>query len=231
MIYDLEDKLIILVGDVHGSFYSITELCKQFQNIYILQVGDFGIGFEQNKLKEQRILKNLAESLIRSNNHLFVIRGNHDNPAYFNDQTIEERITFLSDYSILNQNGKKILCVGGGISIDRVHRKIGTSYWVDEVFVLDEQKIVEADVLVTHVAPKEFPLITLQSNSLVKTFCKVDHKLDSDLKRESNLVQSLVNLSKCKKHYFGHFHVSMKYDTSSCIYTCLDIDETKQLEW
>jgi UDP-2,3-diacylglucosamine pyrophosphatase LpxH len=225
----LNNNPIILVGDIHGEFSSIENICRRFSNLNIIQLGDFGIGFTQNKLKEQRILNNLCGTLKRSNNYLYVIRGNHDDPVYFDDRCYDETLTFLSDYSVLTQNDKKILCVGGGISVDRILRKEGLSWWSGEVFNLVPEKIQKADVLLTHVAPTNFPISKEETNPLVLEFAKDDPTLISQLKAEKKLVQELNDLCKPKQHFFGHYHISVKYEVNGVEYRCLDINESSEL--
>ena len=53
----------------------------------------------------------------------YMIRGNHDNPAYFEGTTFSyKRFIAVPDYTILQACNHSILCVGGAISIDRIYR-------------------------------------------------------------------------------------------------------------
>ena len=81
--------------------------------------------------------------LSKANNWIVMVRGNHDDPSYFNKEKIKhERCRTIPDYSIIQACGHNILCIGGAVSIDRNYRKkhdakyhlSGTaSYWADEM--------------------------------------------------------------------------------------------------
>ena len=59
----------------------------------------------------------------QANNWIVFVRGNHDNPAYFDGATFYyKRFIAVPDYTILQACNHTILCVGGAISIDRIYR-------------------------------------------------------------------------------------------------------------
>ena len=155
-------KILSFVGDIHGSFEPTSKFStkiRQKENVIYFQCGDFGIGFGEID-KDIKKLNILDELLQQRNSELYVIRGNHDDPKYFNGSFNQfTNIKFLPDYSILEIQGHKILCVGGAISVDRVFRKEGLSYWKNEPFVLkDDYKELptDCDIIVTHSAPVDF---------------------------------------------------------------------------
>ncbi len=58
----------------------------------------------------------------QANNWIVFVRGNHDNPAYFEGTTFSyKRFIAVPDYTILQACNHSILCVGGAISIDRIY--------------------------------------------------------------------------------------------------------------
>lgn len=79
-----------------------------------------------------------------------MFRGNHDDPAYFQEERVHhERFRCIPDYSVIQACGHNILCVGGAVSIDRDYRKKHdsrnsrsgvASYWTDEMPVYDKEK-------------------------------------------------------------------------------------------
>ena len=81
-----------------------------------------------------------------------MVRGNHDDPAYFNGEKIShERFRTIPDYSVIHVCDHNIFCVGGAISIDRYNRQRDdnrdrisqvASYWPDEVPMLDIMEII-----------------------------------------------------------------------------------------
>lgn len=73
---------MIFIGDTHGirPVFEVIDKNK-IENSNLIHVGDFGLGFEEIT-KDVNNLKILDEMLIETNNYLYVIRGNHDNPIF-----------------------------------------------------------------------------------------------------------------------------------------------------
>ena len=103
MINNIKDnnnyKNLYILGDIHSNFSIINYYLKslKIENSIIIQIGDFGLGFKE---KEER--KNLLElnyKLLENNCMLYAIRGNHDNPEYFNNLNLYSNIILLKDWS------------------------------------------------------------------------------------------------------------------------------------
>lgn len=78
--------------------------------------------------------KKLQKRLASNNCWLVMLRGNHDNPAYFNTIPIKHRrFLTISDYSVIQACNHNILCVGGAVSVDRSYRKSSLKYHHDSV--------------------------------------------------------------------------------------------------
>ena len=249
-------KNVFVLGDIHCSFIVIVNWIKENQitNTILVQVGDFGIGFSNAQADAMRYLDNL---LAETNNILYVIRGNHDNPSCFTgnsnviislfDRTGESDCTdlenairnlkcihLLPDYTVLDINDEKWLFVGGAISIDRRVRVLGTSYWMDEIFVYDEDKLSSMeniDRVITHSSPDFCPPVKL--TPIVYSFAKNDSMLISELLRERKLFTEMFSKLKennnIKGWYFGHFHQSSHIYHGSTEFVGLDINEFKQI--
>lgn len=81
-----EAKNIIICGDIHGEFNSlIYKLCIQYQltDTLLIVAGDCGFGFEKPGYYENVFKRNSAR-LSKANNWIVMVRGNHDDPSYFN---------------------------------------------------------------------------------------------------------------------------------------------------
>lgn len=196
---------LFLIGDIHGlhNFPSITNGMK---GCTFIQIGDFGLGFSSWE-KDYRSLRCLSNKLTVSDCKLLAIRGNHDNPKWFDDSIFFDRITLLKDYSVVVSGDKTLLLVGGGISIDRVSRKNGLDYWIDEPIKYEEEKIIKCDYLITH--PTSTKRIGLPlKGSVVDGWLQKDPNLLQDLIRENDIIDKLLVESKCKCHYYGHMHMS-----------------------
>jgi len=236
----------ITIGDTHGAFnyirYNIKHLC--IENVDMFHVGDFGVGFSNNDSRE---LDNLNSFLESKNIILHVIRGNHDNPLFFNGNFIMSNLKLHKDYTVVDVNGDNILMVGGAISIDRKFRIDEMSryknvkrnielHWPDEVFVLDEAKLSEfRDIkyIITHSAPHFVDPINgfgrLTHGPLVEDFSKDDPYLKAELDEERQNITRMYDILKennnISKWFYGHFHRHniTKYDDTDFI--MLDINE------
>jgi len=224
-------KPIYILGDIHGNFNHLMWKIRndKMKDCIIFQVGDFGIGFT-TEFNDMNTLGLLNRFLIEKNIEMYVIRGNHDNPKFFDGHLINhfENLHLLPDYTVIELAGKKILAVGGAVSIDRkqrlgemqMYRRKGHEtelYWFDELFVLDEEKLKDVegiDVVITHTAPNFcHPTNKLGFGYLVEQFAQDDDKLLEDLVKERNDVTRMWELLKeknpnIKYHFYGHFHAN-----------------------
>jgi predicted phosphodiesterase len=236
-----EKDTIILVGDIHGEFGRLRyDINRLHENSYIIQVGDFGVGFHKLNYYEAEF-EALQKVLEHTNCHLYVIRGNHDNPEWFketNNPFDYDRITLLKDYSELNLLGKNILLVGGAVSIDRewriaknnLFKKVGSSkrlWWDSEPFIYNDNfDYKKYDVVVTHTRPANCG--SFKGFDKIKGFFDGDDTLKEELIQESQDVEQLWDKTKPQHWYYGHFHESNLVETSGTIFRCLDIDEHYQ---
>lgn len=245
---------MIFLGDTHGNNNYIKWYIKnrKIENTNIIHVGDFGVGF-MNEHQERNNLGHLNKFLKLKGITLYVFRGNHDNPYYFNGQYFEAftNIKLCPDYTVLELEGKKILGVGGAISIDRKPRRqmnqdaarIGRDkeyYWYDENFVLDREKTKEfrgIDIVVTHTAPDFVHPVNTGNNwpPIVKQFIDDgDTLLPKDLMEEREQVTEFYNILKKNNnitHYFyGHFHTNKINCFGQTTFKLLDINEMYELK-
>jgi UDP-2,3-diacylglucosamine pyrophosphatase LpxH len=229
--------MLIFIGDVHGEFYDLTHKLANhnIRSSTFIQVGDFGVGFKSNKENEIKQLGKLNDRLKADGNVMYVIRGNHDDPAYFDGQVAYSNLIFLKDYSLLEIEDKKILLAGGAISIDRNSRKLNVNYWENEEFALSEsmlkaalKRVKKLDIVVTHSAPSEFEPREL--GKIVWEYCVYDSGLIHELKKErgrhSLLMNILAGLKLKPTHwYYGHFHYSYHNNYGGLKYRVLNCSE------
>ena len=122
----------IFLGDIHGDYDVIRKFIKNYDitNANIIQLGDFGVGFG-TFTENKKQLDYYNKIFVKRNVHIWVVRGNHDNKLYFNNDLFKcSNIHLMPDYSVQKLNNQNILFIGGGISIDRTFRKLNTNYWV-----------------------------------------------------------------------------------------------------
>lgn len=223
-------KDIFIVGDVHGKWDALFKKIDSFDlsDCTFICVGDLGIGFKDSHAKEIRALQFANDFFVARDIQFLSIRGNHDNPAFFNGeiQTFSN-LRLVPDYHVETLNDKKFLFVGGAISIDRSSRKQGVSYWSDEPFKLDHSKIQRCDVLITHSAPTWNGPI--EKSGIMSHYCQKDETLWDECMNERREHDILVQLTEPKRHYCGHFHTYSVVDFYGCVSTILDELEIAQI--
>jgi len=224
---------MIFVGDIHEKWNHLTSLIRKFNiaDEVLIQVGDFGIGFRSAE-KDKRRLRYLNKVLKTRNIQLYVVRGNHDNPSFF-DGSYEDKfpnVHLVRDYQIKTIQGYNVLFIGGAISVDRIDRKEGLDYWEDEVFNFDEEKleaIEGVDIVVTHSAPKNvYPHVM---GSVVEKWSKKEKGLKTELiKERQKLLDTFEILNKknnIKTWCYGHFHESYRSKYKNTNFALININE------
>jgi predicted phosphodiesterase len=240
---------ILFIGDTHGENKNIPhhverQTCiAQQEKKALIHVGDFGVGFRSYET-EMDLLDTLNTKLIEHNTIMYVVRGNHDNPEWFNGEFVFSNIVFLKDHTVLEfqRMGKdkrtKIYCNGGSISIDRSNRTDGVSYWKGEGFKeLTPEQLLEIptdlDCIVTHNRP--LGLHPTVYNSSVLRWCMRDDQLDHDLKEEQLSLKKMFDSIRERNnsrnnivHYFGHYHWSHKERIGDIAHITLGMHEVAE---
>ena len=212
----------------------------------LIVAGDCGFGFEKSGYYDIIYNRNSAR-LSKANNWILMVRGNHDDPSYFNEEKIShERFRTIPDYSVIQACDHNILCVGGAISIDRYSRqkydnrnRISqvASYWPDEVPVYDETLLNEIskefriDTIITHTAPS---FCELFSKDGIADWAEWDPELFTDIDKERHTIDQIFHHLKSAEHpithwYYGHFHRSWTSEIEGVLFSMLDIMEFKEV--
>lgn len=162
-----------VIADPHGNFtYLESNIIKHLSNCIIIIAGDIGLGFYDKKYYEN-VFEQINNTFIEKHIYCYLIRGNHDDPKYFKEHIINfSNVKTVDDYSMISIGEENILCVGGGISIDRrvrinndnkklhnniifmkeydknitdeeIFEKTPKTYWADENVIFDENKLNE----------------------------------------------------------------------------------------
>lgn len=249
-------KGIAVSGDIHGNFNQLVfKLCIQYQmkDTLLIVAGDCGLGFEKKESYEQMVKRN-AKRMNEANNWIVFVRGNHDNPAYFDDSTFRyKRFTAIPDYAVLQACNHTILCVGGAISVDRYNRinehkkrfaKIKEKnnsinklcrnvYWSDENPIFDEEKMnaihskFSVDIVITHTAPS---FCKPYSKENLATWALNDPSLEKDINAERVVMDQLhkqlvADHQPVTRWCYGHFHQSWHSEIDGILYQMLDVME------
>lgn len=254
-----EAKSIIVSGDIHGDFnLLVNKVCVQYQmrDTLVVVAGDCGFGFE-NKGYYDNIVNRNAKRMNECNNWIVFIRGNHDNPAYFDGRAfMYKRFMAVPDYSILKACGHTMLCVGGAISIDRKYRQDSWAhnvekqrrhvetgpfsknyYWNNEapvyspaaLEIINESNAI--DIVITHTAPS---FCELQSKNGLCCYAYDDNTLIEDVAEERKTMDKIHDLLLQQKapitHWcYGHFHQSWHSSIDGVLFKMLDIMELYEI--
>lgn len=231
-------------GDLHRKFKDFISLLKEMdiRDENILNVGDFGIGFANDDMEQMVVLN--AELELR-NIHMWVQRGNHDDPRYFMGKYLNKfsNLHFVPDYSVLEIEGQKVLFIGGAISVDRMRlKKLMLAedsagklpiHFDSERIVLSEEnvdmlsEIRGLDVVVTHSAPSYcFPFG-------VGIIPEEDITLRQELIEERRILDRIFGIimknNNVRYHIYGHFHKYNQQESVDVVHYCLPENQLKSL--
>ena len=204
---ETEKRDTYFVGDIHGEFRTLiwkaTEQYK-LKDVDLIVLGDFGVGFDGTLKKDYQ---RASEKMEKYGIQVYTIRGNHDDPAYFEEDKQEElkelypRITFIPDHKIFEVNGKTIYPIGGGGSTDIIHRTPGKSWWegeyIKEIPIKDLPGKV--DIIISHEAPLSFePILTRFPETPEEQFLKIQEG--------RQYLDKVLREVTCSEWYYGHYH-------------------------
>jgi hypothetical protein len=216
--------LIYIFGDIHGStnfkhvfgkknFLSKVTIDK---NSIVIVCGDFGSPwFHKDSIYSKSELIEIEWLDSQKWTTLF-IDGNHENfynlsqlPQDFkyggNVGVLGKRIFHLKRGEVYTIDGKSFFCMGGAVSIDRIYRTEGVSWWREEIPSVKEfdnainnleKYNFEVDYVITHTASYRLTGILLNKprEELLKDPC-------------SSFFDRLEEKLKFKHWFFGHLHV------------------------
>ena len=253
-IYEFnEAKHIVVSGDIHGNFTQLVfKACvsKRLTDTLIIVAGDCGFGFQKPGYFENQYMR-CSTKLAKYNNWIVFVRGNHDNPAYFDGEQVNyEWWKAIPDYSILKACGHTILCVGGAVTLERTWRESSKYhhfrpvnplqpdlYWPEENPVYDEAKldsiseICKIDTVVTHTAPSFCEPKTKRN---LADWTAEDPLLPADVAKERQVMDDLHNWLIAHNHllkqwFYGHFHQPWHSEIDGIKYNMLDCLELREL--
>ena len=218
---------IYIIGDIHGAFNRLMKKISDLdlKDCTIICVGDLGMGFHYSPEGELKGCDRMNEFFAERQIVFMSIRGNHDDPSYFDGSINLSHFKLLPDYHTEIINDEKFLFVGGAVSIDRVYRKEGLSYWSDELFVLKPELVEKCDVLITHSAPTWIGPIDKEG---ISSWCEKDPTLWDLCYKERKDHDELFRLAKPTMHYCGHFHSYHWVEMNGCYSTILAIEQIKE---
>lgn len=242
----IENKLYTC-GDIHGNGDALSWKV-QYHNLKdctLILLGDVGI-FRYRDYKHYKFLDETCRQL---NITIYALRGNHDNPGFFNDRQnpIISRfwskftnIKPLSDFDVLVYQNKHILILPGAISRDRCTRKSwrsthinvydyyrGGDWWAKETI----HPLIDVDVPIDAIMSHNGPRIDFDGNRVPDTFKEQDPHVESDLKEEQTKLYEALDKYKPSTWWFGHYHISFIYKLNNTMCRIMDIEEIDEFKF
>ena len=170
-----------------------------------IQLGDFGVGFQQKTWDKKRCrTKIVPTNFYASLNHVFC-RGNHDNPL-----VCKNHPNCLSTYGIY----KNIFYIAGAYSIDWGWRTNGIDWWSDEELSADQLyrcldifEKTKPNIVVSHECPQR--VLSLLHSNIIPT-------------RTGQALDAMFEVHQPKYWFFGHHHVSWKGKVGQTEFQCLN---------
>lgn len=227
----LDYKNLCIVGDIHGEFrelvWNITQ--KGLKDTAFIVAGDFGLGFYKRGYYDTVYLK-IKDRLSKNGNCILGVRGNHDNPEYFDPESEELFIDYpefkaLPDYTRLYWGDREILVIGGATSVDKTWRlkeesKSGNKlWWENERPLKDLSRInLKEDIIISHECPLCLGPVLVRDNMMdLETY----HNILEDRKYFDKVIKE----SRPNNYYFGHYHKSSSGNWGDTLWRGLDINE------
>lgn len=230
--YETFKQPVYIMADHHGAldiFQSTLKAHDAINHCVIILAGDVGLG-GRSDVHHQEDYENLNNFLLERHIKCYMVRGNHDDPSYFNEEKINfTNVKAVPDYSVITVGDDHILCVGGGISIDRRYRiaeyegrlnlvreyhpyfteeELRTvcvpSYWENEMPVFDEEKLNEINDLglnISYVVSHTAPKFCFKNDKDgIARWIEQDPTLNEDLDIERETMTLIYNKLKEDNH-------------------------------
>lgn len=229
----IEQPGIIFCGDIHGELRKLVwslVYMKKISNANIICLGDFGIGFSKPKHMDL-LYQKISGRLEKNNLTIYTIRGNHDDPKYFDGAHDYSRLKFIKDYEILELSGYRILPIGGASSVDKEWRakfnekmlRVGSekrSWWDGErpTQVPVKQFPNNVDIIISHEAPLSFDPVVVRESGL-------SEEIYNNILEDRHYLDTVLKEVVAKYWFHGHYHKSTSGNYGDLLYRGLDIDE------
>lgn len=212
--------MLCITGDTHGrndilKLRHNNTLSSLNKEDYLIIAGDFGGVWDGNW--QDRIVHNFYNE--QPYTTLF-IDGNHENFDLLNQYPVEnwngrkvhhitDKIIHLMRGQVFSIADKTIFTFGGGLSIDRIYRTSGLTWWPQEEpsesecrDAMDnlETHNFRIDYIITHAGPESIVRNEIHSaHNLLRLDCQAEKFLDK-----------VLESTKYKHWFCGHYHFDME---------------------
>lgn len=200
----------------------------RYDNSVIFISGGAGFGTKDDDFFGE-VLGKINNISKQNNSYVIIVRGSKDDPSYFTEHKFDlSNVKLVPDYSVVRMKGFDVLCVGGGLTIDRQWRieqgkRLGkTLYFEGCRSVFDDKSL--SDVLndfkiacvVTTDAPTFVPPSIDLSNS--SKWVANDKDIISDMTAQRLVMDRIYNeMTRLNKKPYVWCHNSSIDDTNSTL--------------
>lgn len=257
IVYRTEKRDVFCTGDIHGNFGVLSNFIRtRLSNCSIICCGDIGVGFEKCAHYDN-VFGRISEQMDKIDVDLYMLRGNHDDPTYFNpDGRDYGRVHLVPDYSLLDIDGVgSVLMIGGATSVDRRQRIESDReralkylvyhgsvdgfipcYWDGEApfFSVDKMNDIKKHenkvvAVCTHTSPHGCDPLTTYG---IESFIENDGTLSECIENERNVLDNVRtwlcdNGMKPSAWVYGHYHRSNREFIDGTLYALLDMCDTR----
>ena len=202
--------IVLACGDLHGNPVVVKDVFARAQEVgaeAIIQVGDFGY-WPRSEIG--KIFLDQVDRLITVTDiPLHWIDGNHEDHTSLDSANEIEGLTYHPRGTVTTLGGASVLWFGGAVSIDRHLRKLGVSWFENEVHSSAElttaynalQRLGPVDIIVTHEAPFGPPLRGADLKAM-----GTDPEVIAHAQSTRNEIDLLALASGARLHLHGHWH-------------------------
>jgi hypothetical protein len=224
---------IYVVGDVHAEWDILNKFIEEENPDTILQCGDWGYwpAFDgKTELGDPvygayggligRTQWNLND-IKNPNTKIHWCDGNHEDHWALkeligdreNDSVETQPNCFYQSRcsTMMLPDGRRVLFIGGALSIDKEHRTEGVDWFREETISYSDFEhlpMCEIDIVISHTCPTSFL-------SSLKTGAKIDDP-------SCEALEYVLDHYKPKQWFHGHFHQYKQGFTKGCHWTCLN---------
>lgn len=204
----------VIMGDTHACWEGVNAFVKEHRPDKLIVLGDFGFWPKYDRFSLSRL--DLGETKI------YFIDGNHEDHDSLKARTSDEvypNVFYLKRGSVIDVNGKKVLCIGGGLSIDKHLRREGIDWFREETISdADFRNLPPQDEKIDWVFSHTAPNCVMNVMAKKKLIMGIPDP-------SSDALEQIMNIWKPKKWFFAHFHLRESFVVKGCKFECLGMIE------
>jgi len=234
----MNDKILV-IGDLHGNWIPLNILIAKKRPDIILQCGDYGywpkwhntrgIGYPKRQKKWN------LYGLKPGKTKIYWCDGNHEDHWAIKEiiETgnceIQPNIFYQPRGSTIElPDGRKVLFMGGGESIDKEIRTIGIDWFPEETITQSDIKDLpdeKIDIIISHTCTIDM------YRSIMNIKPDNDYRILKGEDPSLHGLQFIFEQYKPDLWYFGHFHLFMKGKIRDTNWTALDMPQNIGRWW